>query len=152
MWTIQQKRTSDGECLRSHLVAFPRISVIEQTSKDVCSASMTMWRFVCSNSPCVDAKQFLTNPFGKQQICWRMFVQRSCMLLKWRGGTRAQMCKWGIIINRPLIAFLSLYTPLKRIYDKEISITGLVHIINGCKLATKLIENSVFVGNLCNNK
>ncbi len=33
-----------------------------------------LWWFVYSHSPCVDARQFLTNPFVTHQICWRMFV------------------------------------------------------------------------------
>ncbi len=40
-----------------------------------------LWWFVCSHSPCVDARQFLTNPFGKHQICWRMFVRYMYMPL-----------------------------------------------------------------------
>ncbi len=43
----------------------PSMSVIERTSKDVCSAPMTVGQFVCSHSPCADVRQFLTNPFGK---------------------------------------------------------------------------------------
>ncbi len=65
MWMVEQKRASNGECRRSHLVAFPRMSVTERTLKDVCSAPMTVWQFVCLHSPCADARQFLTNPFGK---------------------------------------------------------------------------------------
>ncbi len=56
VWLVQQKRTSNGKCLCSHSVAFPRTLVIEQTSKYICSAPMTVCRFVCSHSHCVDAR------------------------------------------------------------------------------------------------
>ncbi len=84
---VQQKRMSEGECLHSHSVAFPPMSLIEWTSKDVCSAPMTVWQFVCSHLPWVNARQFLTNLFGKHQISWRMFVRHSfdisaCVLSK----------------------------------------------------------------------
>ncbi len=65
MWMVQLKWTSDGECLRSHSVAFPQMLVIERTSKDIYSAPITVWPFACSHSPWVDARQFLTNSFGK---------------------------------------------------------------------------------------
>ncbi len=153
MWMVQQKRASDGEYLRSHLVKFPRISVnwanvkgfsfgtndcvdknlLSMTNlytkhliycrkktqfwvletdffflsafdtfhvfcSELCYqifnriqlktvgttkyvwktlANVFVWWFVCSHSPCADARQFLTNPFGKHQICWRMFVRCS---------------------------------------------------------------------------
>ncbi len=87
MWMVRQKRMSDGEYLRSHSVVFPRISVIERTSKDVCSAH---W-LVCSHSPCVDARQFLMNLSGKHikfadkcsfGICVRNFILIQYILQK----------------------------------------------------------------------
>ncbi len=95
MWTVQQKQMSDGECLRSHSVAFPRMLVIERTSKDVCSALMTAWRFVCSHSPCVDARQFLTNHSANTNLLTNVrsvFVRYMRMRLKSADPTRG--CTW----------------------------------------------------------
>ncbi len=52
-----------------------------------------------------------------------------------------------LIVSRPLIGHLSLYMPLKPRCDKKISLIELVYIINQRKLATKLAEDSVFIGN-----
>ncbi len=91
MWTVQQKRTSNSECLHLHSLAFPRMSVNWANVKECLFeanarvdenlllrtnvgmteyvrktlANLFIRWFVYSHSPCVVAKQFLMNTFGK---------------------------------------------------------------------------------------